>query len=83
MNTCCCCCSVAQSCRSAAAAAAISLVSQENVDAGLHEDPKSSHYSLAFHACPTGGSVTCQEAATPTEGRLQPLPAGPCFPLQV
>ena len=53
----------------------ISLVSQENVDAGLHEDPKSSHYSLAFHACPTGGSVTCQEAATPTEGRLQPLPA--------
>ena len=31
--------------------------------------------TLAFHACPTGGSVTCQEAATPTEGRLQPLPA--------
>lgn len=53
----------------------ISSVSQENVDAGLHEDPQELTLQPGVSCLPHGCSVTCREAAAPAEGRLQPLPA--------
>lgn len=52
-----------------------SSVSQENVRAGLHEDPQELTIQPGISSLSHRGSVTCREAAAPTEGKLQPLPA--------